>query len=71
MHLAALHASAAANAQPDSPTWAPILFAAGAFAFMVVVLLTMWKKIRTNEQWHQAEEDTEGNDHGTGHDRED
>ncbi|GAB3847926.1 hypothetical protein [Nesterenkonia populi] len=64
MDLAPFHALLTANAQVDGPTWAPILFAAGAFALMVVVLFTMRQKIRANEQWQKAREDAEDVDGG-------
>lgn len=64
----------AANAQADGPTWAPIVFAAVAFAFMVVVLFAMRQKIRQNEQWSKMNEDPDerpdSDEHGK-HDRED
>lgn len=50
----------------DAPTWAPILFAAGAFCVVALVLVVMWKKLRQSDQWrgHEDAEEDRDNDFG-------
>lgn len=40
----------------DAPTWAPIVFAAGAFAVIVLVLILMRQKLKQSESWHKDHE---------------
>ncbi|WP_044493280.1 hypothetical protein [Nesterenkonia massiliensis] len=40
----------------DAPTWAPIVFAAGAFAVVVLVLILMRQKLKQSESWHKDHE---------------
>lgn len=40
----------------DTPSWAPIAFAAGAFAVVALVLIMMWKKLKQSEQWRRDED---------------
>ncbi|GAA4921168.1 hypothetical protein [Nesterenkonia rhizosphaerae] len=40
----------------DAPTWAPIVFAAGAFAVVVLVLVLMRQKLKQSESWHKDHE---------------
>ena len=46
----------------DAPSWAPILFAGGAFIVVVLVLILMWKKLRQSEQWRGDHESPDDND---------
>lgn len=48
--------------QTDAPTWAPIVFAAGAFAVVAVVLVVMWKKLKQSEQWRDNEDHIDDQD---------
>lgn len=48
--------------QVDAPSWAPIIFAAGAFAVVAVVLVVMWKKLRQSEQWRNNEDSQDDQD---------
>ncbi|RJN32793.1 hypothetical protein [Nesterenkonia natronophila] len=41
--------------ETDAPSWAPILFAGGAFIVVSLVLILMWKKLRQSEQWRGDE----------------
>ncbi|WP_022872121.1 hypothetical protein [Nesterenkonia alba] len=41
----------AADVAADAPTWAPILFAAGAFVVVVLVLILVRQKLKASEQW--------------------
>ena len=40
----------------DAPTWAPIVFAAGAFAVVVLVLILMRQKLKQSESWNADNE---------------
>lgn len=40
----------------DTPTWAPILFAGGAFLVVALVLILMWQKLRQSETWRNEED---------------
>lgn len=50
----------------DAPTWAPILFAVGAFCVVALVLVVMWKKLKQSDQWrgHQDTESRRDDDFG-------
>ncbi|WP_150460870.1 hypothetical protein [Nesterenkonia ebinurensis] len=52
--LQLLHAEPALEV--DAPGWAPILFAAGAFVVVALVLVIMWKKLKQSEQWRRDED---------------
>lgn len=45
--------SLAAQSAIDAPGWAPIVFAAGAFAVMALVLVLMWRKLRQTDSWYR------------------
>lgn len=53
-------------AQPEldqsAPGWAPIVFAAGAFAVVVLVLILMWQKLKQSEMRSDDPEDPESRD---------
>ncbi|NDK32709.1 hypothetical protein [Nesterenkonia haasae] len=53
-------------AQPDlevdAPGWAPIVFAAGAFIVVALVLILMWRKLQQSEQWRGEQEPPDDHD---------
>lgn len=55
--------AAAPQLEVDTPSWAPILFAAGAFAVIALVLILMWKKLRQSDSWGQSGPQNPGTDH--------
>lgn len=48
--------------QVDAPSWAPILFAGGAFIVVGMVLILMWQKLRQSEQWRNEQEPPDDDD---------
>lgn len=53
---------AASDLQVDAPGWAPLVFAAGAFAVVLVVLVLMWKKLKQSEQWRSDDDPQDDHD---------
>lgn len=51
-HSALLTVLAAPQLQTETPTWAPILFAVGAFGVVVVVLIMVRRKLKESEGFH-------------------
>lgn len=62
----ALSALLSLVAQPgmdvDAPSWAPIVFAVGAFAVLVLVLILVWQKLKQYEMRRQDPEDPDSRD---------
>ncbi|MCT1606693.1 hypothetical protein M3B43_04995 [Nesterenkonia massiliensis] len=50
----------------DAPTWAPIVFAAGAFAVIILVLILMRQKLKQSDSWLRDSERPGDNDPGSG-----
>lgn len=48
--------------ETDTPSWTPIVFAAGAFAILVIVLILVRQKLRQSESWKRDSENTDNSD---------
>lgn len=50
----------------DTPSWAPIVFAIGAFAVVVLVLILVWQKLKQTQMRNNDPEDPDTRDQDQG-----